>query len=216
MEPKEGVIKFDLQFTPAPPLPAMELAELNGWRRILFMLGLTGHDPKRYAGLSFGNVSLRLPPYAAPSLARPFVVSGTQTGGLPELGPEHYAVVRSCDPQGNRVVALGPVPPSSEALTHGALYALDPDLRCVLHVHSPLLWRQTVHLELPMTDPAAAYGTPAMAAEVARLYTEPQVRGGGILAMGGHEDGLVAFGASVEAAGTVLVRWLARALAGGG
>ncbi len=216
MEPQEGVIKFALQFTPAPPLPEAEVAELNAWRRILFLLGLTGHDPQRYEGLSFGNVSLRLPPFAAPSLERPFVVSGTQTGGLPELDPDHYAVVRSCDPQRNRVVAEGPVRPSSEALTHGALYALDPELRCVLHVHSPLLWRQTVHLGLPMTDPAAAYGTPAMAAEVGRLYAEPQVRAGGILAMGGHEDGLVAFGSSVEAAGTMLVRWLARALAGGG
>lgn len=216
MDPQEGVIKFDLQFTPAPPLPAMELAELNGWRSLLFMLGLTGQDPRRYEGFSYGNVSLRLPPYAASPLERPFVVSGTQTGALPELAPEHYAVVRSCDPQRNRVVAEGPVRPSSEALTHGALYALDPSLRCVLHVHSPLLWRHAVHLELPMTDPVAAYGTPAMAAEVARLYAEPTVREGGILAMGGHEDGLVAFGPSAEAAGTALVRWLARALAGGG
>ena len=56
-------------------------------------------------------------------------------------------------------------------------------------------------------------GTPAMAAEVARLYADPAVRAGGILAMGGHEDGLVAFGASAEAAGTVLVRAFARALA---
>lgn len=216
MEPQEGVIKFDLQFTPAPPLSAIELTALNGWRRILFMLGLTGRDPQRYEGLSYGNVSLRLPPYAAPPLERPFVISGTQTGALPELAPENYAVVRSWDPQRNRVVAEGPVRPSSEALTHGALYALDSKLRCVLHIHSPLLWRHTVHLELPMTDPVAAYGTPAMAAEVARLYAEPQVRAGGILAMGGHEDGLVSFGASIEEAGTILVRWLARALGGGG
>ena len=216
MPQQEGVIKFDLQFTPAPPLPAAELAELNAWRRILFLLGLVGQDPARYEGLGFGNVSLRLPPYGAPPKKRRFAISGTQTGGLPELGAEHYALVASCDPAANRVVAAGPLRPSSEALTHGALYALDPELRCVLHVHSPLLWRQAAPLQLPLTDPGAAYGTPAMAAEVARLYAEPAVRTGGILAMGGHEDGLVAFGADAETAGTVLLRWLARALAGAG
>ena len=213
MTQQEGVIKFDLDFTPAPPLAAVAVAELNAWRRILFLLGLVGCDPQRYDGLGYGNVSLRLPPYSAPPMERPFVISGTQTGALAELAAGHYTVVRSCDPQRNRVVAVGPLRPSSEALTHGALYALDPALRCVLHVHSPLLWRHAVYLELPLTDPAAAYGTPAMAVEVARLYAEPAVRAGGIFAMGGHEDGLVAFGTSAEAAGTVLLHWLARALA---
>ncbi|AMV71378.1 hypothetical protein JCM30471_32170 [Desulfuromonas carbonis] len=211
MSQQEGVIKFDLEFTPAPPLPMAELAELNGWRRILFQVGLVGCDPKRYAGLGFGNVSLRLPPFAAPPQQRPFTISGTQTGPLALLGPEHYALVRNCDAQANRVVAQGPIRPSSEALTHGALYALDPELRCVLHVHSPLLWQRAAALGLPATDPAAAYGTPAMATAVASLYADPAVRAGGILAMAGHEDGLVAFGADPAVAGTVLLTWLARA-----
>jgi hypothetical protein len=36
----------------------------------------------------------------------------------------------------------------------------------------------------------------------------PEIR---ILAMGGHEDGIVVFGRSPEEAGGVLLRWLARA-----
>lgn len=209
---REGVIKFDLDFTEAPPLPAEALRELNAWRRILFLLGLTGRDPARYEGLGYGNVSMRLPPFVAPPHRRGFVVSGTQTGGMAELGPQHYTLVREFDPEANRVVAAGPIRPSSEALTHAALYALDEALRCVLHVHSPELWRHAAVLDIAATSPQAAYGTPAMAAEVARLYADPAVRSEGILAMGGHEDGLVAFGASAEEAGTVLVRRLARAM----
>jgi hypothetical protein len=212
----EGVIKFDLTFTEAPPLPGEALRELGAWRRILFLLRLTGRDPERYEGLGYGNVSCRLEPYAAPPHRRRFAVSGTQTGGLAELGPQHYAVVAECDPAANRVVAAGPVRPSSEALTHAALYALDDSLRCVLHVHSPELWRAAAALGIPTTDPAAPYGTPAMAAEVARLYADGAVRRGGILAMGGHEDGLVSFGASAGDAGTVLVRQLARAFQASG
>ena len=137
MPHQEGVIKFELTFTAAPPLAEEQLREISAWRRILWLLGLTGRDPARYDGLGYGNVSLRLPPFDAPPKRRSFVVSGTQTGGLPELGPEHYAVVTGCDPENNRVAAEGPIRPSSEALTHGALYALDAALRCVLHVHCP-------------------------------------------------------------------------------
>lgn len=213
MSQQEGVIKFELDFTETAPLPEEDLREISAWRRIMWLLKLVGRDPARYEGLGYGNVSLRLPPFDVPPLRRAFVVSGTQTGDLAELGSEHYALVTQCDPQQNRVTAEGPIRPSSEALTHGALYAVDADLRCVLHVHSPELWHRVAALGLPCTDPGAAYGTPAMAAEVARLCADPAVRAGGILAMGGHEDGLVAFGASAQAAGTALVNTFARALA---
>jgi hypothetical protein len=52
-----------------------------------------------------------------------------------------------------------------------------------------------------------------MAAETRRLFADPAVRAGAIFAMGGHEDGLVAFGRTAEEAGGALVRTLARALA---
>ena len=213
MPQNEGVIQFDLQYDPGPPMAAEVLRELNAWRRILWLLGLTGQDPARYAGFAYGNVSARRGPAERSRSRRPFVISGTQTGGLPELGRHHFALVTSCDPAANRVTAAGPIRPSSEALTHGALYALDAKLGCVLHVHAPLLWQRAAALGLPVTAPTAAYGTRAMAEEVARLYADPEVRRKGIIAMGGHEDGLVSFGPSVERAGTVLVQTLARALA---
>jgi ribulose-5-phosphate 4-epimerase/fuculose-1-phosphate aldolase len=208
---QEGVIKFVLEFRPAPPLPAAALREINAWRRILHLLRLTGRDPARYDGLGYGNVSMRLEPFDALPALRRFVVSGTQTGGLDDLGPEHYTTVLESYPDENRLVAEGPLRPSSESLTHAALYALDVSLRCVIHVHSPEIWRHAAALGLPLTDPAAAYGTPEMAAETKRLFHDQQVRAGGIFVMGGHEDGVVAFGRTTEEAGTVLVRVLARA-----
>jgi ribulose-5-phosphate 4-epimerase/fuculose-1-phosphate aldolase len=208
----EGVIQFDLEFRLAPPLPIAALREISAWRRILYLLRLTGQDPQRYDGLGFGNISQRFEPYEAPPERRRFVISGTQTGGLADLGPEHYATVLESHPEANRLVAEGPIRPSSESLTHGALYALDELLRCVMHVHSPEIWRQAAALDLPRTDPAAAYGTPAMAAETARLFRAEAVRAGGLFVMGGHEDGVVAFGRTAEAAGTALLRALARAL----
>ncbi|HXV22364.1 MAG TPA: class II aldolase/adducin family protein [Desulfuromonadales bacterium] len=213
MSQQEGVIKFALEFRAAPPLPYAALREINAWRRVLYLLRLTGQDPARYGGLGYGNISQRLEPFDAPPERRRFVVSGTQTGGLAELNAGHYTTVLESWPEENRLVAEGPIRPSSESLTHGALYALDASLRFIMHAHSPEIWRHAAALGIPLTDPAAAYGTPEMAAETRRLLRDEAVRAGGIFAMGGHEDGLVAFGRTAEAAGTVLLCALARALA---
>lgn len=56
-------------------------------------------------------------------------------------------------------------------------------------------------------------GTPEMAREVRRLFPHTAVRERMIFAMGGHEDGVVAFGHTSEQAGTVMLAILARALA---
>jgi L-ribulose-5-phosphate 4-epimerase len=50
-----------------------------------------------------------------------------------------------------------------------------------------------------------------MAAEVQRLFRETDVLRQGIFSMGGHEDGIVAFGQTVAAAGNTLLTMLTRA-----
>jgi hypothetical protein len=58
-----------------------------------------------------------------------------------------------------------------------------------------------------------AYGTTAMATEVGRLYRETSLAEGRVLAMGGHEDGIIAFGRTPEEAGSAFTEALARAYA---
>jgi ribulose-5-phosphate 4-epimerase/fuculose-1-phosphate aldolase len=207
---EEGVIKFDLQYTKSGPAPAETLAELNAWRRILWQLALIGQDPNRYGGYGFGNVSQRVPPLDAPAGKWQFVISGTQTGGLETLEAAHYAVINSYEPDTNRVRAAGPVRPSSESLTHGMLYDLDSNIHAILHVHSPHIWQQARALNIPVTDAAVAYGTPEMAQEAGRLFRETDVLHKGIFSMGGHEDGIVAFGTTPGEAGSILLLALAK------
>ncbi len=205
-EDTEGVVKYHIDFTPSPAPDWALLAELDGWRTLLFRLGLTGLDPGRYGGLAYGNVSRRV-------AGGRFLVSGTQTGGIERLGAEHYCWVTDFDVERNALVAEGPIRPSSEALTHAAVYRAAAEIEYVLHVHSPELWRLAGRLGLPITDPRVAYGTPAMALEVEALLRKPGVR---VIAMGGHEDGLIAVGETVEAAAGPLIRKLAEALRCGG
>src|SRR5262245_44647181 len=132
----EGVIKFEARHRPCPVRGEAtgELAcALTAWREILSQTGLVGQDPARYGGAGYGNVSGRLGPFPGESGARRFLITGTQTGGRRRLGLEDYCTVLACDDRHNRVVSEGPVLPSSEALTHGAIYDLSPRIRFVFH-----------------------------------------------------------------------------------
>ncbi len=163
------------------------------------------------ADWGFGNVSIRLESGDSAS----FVISGTQTGGMDRLFPEHYSLVKSFDPETNCVVAEGVVRPSSESLTHGSLYRLDRTIGAVIHAHSPAIWTLADAIGIPVTRRDARYGTPEMAEEVCRLFQNTPVSVLKIFAMAGHEDGIVAFGGSMEQAGLTLIRYLALAIAEG-
>jgi ribulose-5-phosphate 4-epimerase/fuculose-1-phosphate aldolase len=201
-----------MQYTEAPPLPASDLRELNAWRRILVLLQLLGQQPDRYQGYGFGNISCRLAPFNAPPCERRFVITGTQTGGIADLAPEHYVVITQCHPEQNLTMAEGPVKPSSESMTHGAVYALDSRIRWVMHGHSPHIWHAAERMGIPTTDPAIPYGTPEMSAEVARLYRQSDLRRRKLFSMGGHEDGIVSFGRTATEAGQVLIEALAASI----
>jgi len=212
--PQEGVIKFEVEHEDRVLEPRRygDLAcKLVAWREIMALTGLVGRDPGRYEGAGYGNVSARIGPPNAGLGRRSFLITGTQTSGQRCIGLDDFAVVERYDYRANRVQSYGRARPSSESMTHGAAYDLGPHIRCVLHAHSPILWRRARELRLPTTSPSALYGTPEMAAEVHRLYRETALAESGILAMGGHEDGILVFGRGLEEAGGVLVSWLARA-----
>lgn len=196
----EGTRKFNLTFKAAAPVDAGLCAELESWRRLLHALQLTGLDPLRYGGLAYGNISLRLG-------SRKFLISGSQTGSRPLLNEQHYCVVNDWNIAENRIAAHGPLPPSSESLSHAAAYEASSEIQCVLHVHSPRLWQNAEALELIQTDPALAYGTPEIALAILEQF---KARPSQVVAMGGHEDGLIATGASVAVATCLLVHQLAK------
>ena len=210
MNEKEGVVKYTLQYSVGPAIEFSGLAELNAWRKLLYKLGLIGEDPNRYGGVGFGNLSIRVPPFVAPPRARRFLITGTQTGSKLELSSSNYSLVTHSDPEGNRLVAEGPVAPSSEALTHGMVYALDEHIRVVMHVHSPDIWKHADELGIAATSRRATYGTPEMAAEVRQLLQTGAAHGH-ILVMGGHEDGVISFGETTDEAGRALCDWLLKA-----
>ncbi|MFO7632280.1 MAG: class II aldolase/adducin family protein [Caldilinea sp.] len=211
MSTKEGIIKYQCDYTPAPALPAAQISELNAWRKLMVITSLIGQDPNRYGGYGYGNISCRLDEQVRADGLHPFAITGTQTGGKADLIAEDYVVVLACHAMENRLVAEGPIKPSSEALTHGAVYALDSHILWVVHTHSPEIWHNADALGVPMTA-NVPYGTPEMAAEVKRLYAESDLPQKRIFGMTGHEDGIVTYGRTAEEAGFTMLAYLVRAL----
>lgn len=203
MAEKEGVIKYQLDWKEGPEIAPFDFGSLTNWHLRFKASGLLGQDPERYEGYGFGNISERLNQQS-------FLISGTQTGHLQDLAPKDYAVVVRALIETNQVFAEGPVKPSSEALTHAAVYALEPDIRFVFHVHSPAIWQQRQSLELPETSADVPYGTPQMAAEVKRLHETGALDAAPLFAMAGHEDGIIGFGKTADEAGGVIMDALGR------
>ena len=201
MTDTEGVIQYRLDHRDGGLPRQADYEGLFDWFARCRQQGLLGRDPQRYDGYAYGNISVRA--------TTGFVISGTQTGGQSRLGQNDLAWVTRFDSAANTLTAQGPSRPSSEAMTHGEVYAELPAVGAVIHAHSPAIWGKAAALCLPVTDTGASYGTPAMAQEVRRLLrAAPRA---GVIAMGGHEDGVIAYAATMPEAGRLLLDALARA-----
>lgn len=206
MKQTEGVIQYRLEHQWHALNNSLELRPLMAWRDILYKLELIGQHPERYDGLGYGNLSQRCPDAVAE-----FIISGTQTGHLPQLCSADFASVLYTAFRDNHIIATGLAQPSSEALTHAAVYQAQPAIQAVVHVHAPLIWRLTAALELAAIPASATYGSVNMAGAVYDLLQQqPDCR---IFSMLGHEDGIVACGEDLDAACLLLIQTLARALA---
>ena len=202
MSEQEGVIKYDLVFSDTELTLAHDFSSLNRWHHRFKQAGILGQDPGRYEGLGFGNISERIGEST-------FLISGTQTGYLERLEPSDYALVTKADVSTNRIEAKGCIKPSSEALTHAAVYALSGDIRFVFHVHSPDIWNRRSVLSLPQTGAEIPYGTPEMAFEMKRIFQQGLFKDRKVLAMAGHEDGIIGFGPTADEVGDAILALLA-------
>jgi ribulose-5-phosphate 4-epimerase/fuculose-1-phosphate aldolase len=189
-------VKFTYERARMDIAPFNALAELNACRRKLLQQRLIGLDAK---GIGFGNLSVR------DGATSKFYITGSATGGLPELTPTDCVRVVAYDFGRNWLRYEGAAIPSSESLTHAAIYESDPSTSAMIHCHDSVLWAALLD-RVPTTSKAVAYGTPEMAHEITRLFKETDVRNGKMLVMAGHEGGIVTFGKNFEQAFDVLMR----------
>lgn len=183
----EGYVKFACEWTKGPVLKGIErLIDARNLLRAEHLIGIYEE-----AGIGYGNVSQRV------NGTDKFVISGTATGGILVAGPEIFCTVDDWDLQANKVWCTGPVAASSESMTHAMIYKVLPRVDFVIHVHHLALWRHLL-ASGSATKEGIAYGTPEMALEMERMLKDYTVNEIIILAMAGHEEGILAFGGEIE------------------
>ena len=192
---EEGYVKFTAHLTEKGLVAFPELAELNEVRTELHELELIGVLPD---GIGYGNLSVRLPGEEV------FWISGTATGAERELSLENYCRVDLFKAATNEVWCTGRVKASSETMSHGAVYAANAEIGCVIHVHSRELFEFMLAGHFAKTPPEVEYGTPEMA-EAVRTLVESVGEETGVFVLAGHQDGVMAYGPDIASAREVLL-----------
>jgi hypothetical protein len=193
--PSEGVIKFKFNLKMSSELEEDQYLDIEKWRVILFKMNLIGEYPIEKVG--FGNLSKR-----AVIGQNEFIITGTQTGKHPNLNGRQYTKVNKCDLNKMTIDTVGPIAPSSESVTHYSIYSHCPQIHVVFHVHHKDLWEFMLKNNFDATPKGIDYGTQDMAIAAQNcIGTNTQ----GIFAMSGHEDGIIAYGSTVEEAGKIIL-----------
>jgi len=192
----EGCIRFQLHWT-RDKAPS-GIRQLLYWRNRLYRAGLIGAYP---SGTGYGNISVRS--------NGGFVISGSATGVHAVATAADFTRVTGYSIKANTVHCRGPVKASSESLTHAAVYEASPTAIAIVHAHHKGIWDSLLG-KAHTSALEAAYGTPEMAMETARLFRETDVDTHKFFLMGGHEEGLVAFGGSLRDASLNLLGFLRR------
>jgi len=176
-------------------IPSEIFTPLNDWRNELWLRALIGAYPN---GIGYGNISARVP--ESPQ----FYISGTATGGIPELDQVHYPLVERCEQDNNALWCRGLIKASSESMSHAAIYSALPEVGAVVHIHSRKLWDKYVNV-LPTTANQVPYGTPEMAYEIGCILTHSHTLEKKLIVMGGHDEGMISFGKTVEEAALAIL-----------
>jgi len=186
----EGYIKFQCKWEQEEIQIPEELFRTLKWSRSqLYELGLIGMYPD---GIGFGNISVRADGCT-------FVITGSATGQFNRLSQSHYSLVSTFNFSNNSISCKGLTKASAESLTHAAVFEALPEVGAVVHVHCLWLWEKLLN-DYPTTSEKIEYGTPEMALAVQSLAAEMGMRDEKVIIMGGHREGILAFGRTLEKA----------------
>lgn len=196
----EGVIKFNCNWK-NKPLPISVPTQLMEWRDKMHELKLIGE----YKGIKigYGNISV--------ITTKGILISGTQTGNIYPIAAKDFSLVTAYDMDKNSLDCLGEIKASAESLTHAAFYDADSSIKAVIHIHNKELWDNLID-KIPTSKREVPYGTAEMASEILRLFKETSIPQEKIMVMGGHDEGIIAFGQNLREAGEVILTTLSKHL----
>ncbi|MEJ5287056.1 MAG: class II aldolase/adducin family protein [Bacteroidota bacterium] len=183
----EGYIKFKFELVDGNLPEELDISDVNDLRTKVFDLGLIGF----YENISYGNISKRLD-------GLNFVITASNTGKYRVLSPEQFTVITFVDIDRNFVKCIGKYPPSSETITHFAIYSTFPNANFVVHFHNSKIWNELKNKKITTPD-NVEYGTVELARSILNLKSIADISVEvGTIVLGGHKDGVIVFGSNVE------------------
>lgn len=193
----EGYIKFKcLLSEEISGLSDENYRLLNNWRNKLYQLGLIGSYP---GDIGYGNISIRS--------GEGFIITGTATGCKEKLLKDDYVRVDQYDFVNNEIHCIGKIRASAESLTHAAVYEARPETMAVIHIHNLELWEKYSGV-LPTSPYTVEYGTPEIALAVKSLCLNERLTHNEVIIMGGHKEGIIAYGNNLDDAGNKILAML--------
>lgn len=192
---EDGVIKFNCDWKDEL-LPIKVPSELKLWRDKMRQLNLIGECPDSKIG--YGNISIKT--------EKGILISGTQTGNIYSIQGNDFALVTDYNMKLNQVSCLGELKASAESLTHAAVYECDNSIKAIIHIHNKELWDKLID-KIPTSRRVVPYGTSKMGSEIKRLFDETNLAHEKIMVMGGHEEGIIAFGKNLKEAGQLILNY---------
>jgi ribulose-5-phosphate 4-epimerase/fuculose-1-phosphate aldolase len=184
----DGIIKYNFDFTKSIPLKKSLWKKIEKTRERLYALKLIGIKE----GIGYGNISQRISQHS-------FVITGTQTGHLKSLDNRDYSLIEDYNDREFFLKSSGAIKPSSEALTHGTIYNLSPNIGAVIHIHSKTMWNFMLKNSYKKTQ-NVPYGSTQMIEEVQRIYQNNNPLKNSKFVMSGHEEGVITFGKNLKEA----------------
>lgn len=191
--PHDGYIKFHCEHTNAEwntkELPLTKdlfslFQEADSFRTKVYDQGFIGIYEN---GIGFGNLSFRY--------GDNFIITASATGGARELGITGYTLVNRVDIAQNTVHSMGPLPASSETMSHASVYQNSTLANYVLHIHNSMLFNFLKERNTLSTPEDIAYGTPKMAETIGALVRQNPAEA--TIVMRGHEEGILIYGMSI-------------------
>lgn len=199
MSQEEGVVKYSLEFKKTEPISSTCKDKIESIREDMYALNLIGaYDD----GIGFGNISLKM------DNSDKFVITGTQTGHLERLHVEDYSMVERVDFDTFTTYASGACRPSSEAITHACIYALDKKVKAIIHVHNEKLWKYMLEHDYVSTSDVE-YGSLEMTKDIQQIYSSLDALENCSFVMRGHFEGVFVFAKSLQEAQKHLMKIMA-------
>ncbi len=184
---EEGVIKFNMEHKLEDLSTLLEASSylekfenLNLVRAKLHAIDMVGLLEN---GISFGNVSVRLPYLESNN----FLITACGTGEKEVLSLKDYALVQSYAIEKNQIISCGLKKASSESLSHAAIYEANQEVNAVIHVHNAPLFQKLCQDKESCISEKIEYGSPELAYALQELARKSEQ---GIVATKGHLDGV--------------------------